>query len=77
MVVRVTTNAPGAVIHLFDQYAGAHSYLQKALHVAVRAEFGNGVWVFEVPDVRATNHFYAVVDGVRSNVVAAPLRRRN
>lgn len=77
VVVRVTTNTPGAVIHLFDQYAGAHSYLQKALHVALRAEFGNGVWVFEVLDVRATNHFYAVVDGVRSNVVAAPLRGRN
>ena len=73
VAVRVTTNQPGAVIHLFDQYAGAQGFVQKAVHVAELTTVGNGVWTFQVANVRATNHFYAVVNGVRSNTATAPI----
>ncbi len=72
--IRVTANNAGSVVHLFDQYAGAHSFLQKAVHVASPTSYVNGVWVFDVTNVKATNHFYAVVNGVKSNVVTAVIR---
>lgn len=72
--VRVTANDAGSVVHLFDEYAGAHTYLQKAMHVSSPISYVNGVWVFDVTNVKATNHFYAVVNGVKSNVVTAPIR---
>ncbi len=71
VMVRVTTNQAGAVIHLFDEYYGASQFLQKAVHVAEPIANGNGVWTFQIGNVRATNHFYAVVNGVRSNTVIA------
>lgn len=71
VTIRVTTNAPGPTIHLFDEYAGAHSFVQKALHVAAPEAFGNGGWTFQVSGIKATNHFYVMVNGVRSNLVAA------
>ncbi len=45
--------------------------MQKALHVAAPETFGNGGWMFRVSGIEATNHFYVMVNGVRSNVVAA------
>lgn len=72
--VRVTTNRAGAVIHLFDQYAGAQYYVQKAIHAAEPIAYGNGVWTFQITNVRATNHFFAVVNGVKSNTVTAVIK---
>jgi len=72
--VRVTTNQPNALIHLFDEYSGATNYVQKAVHVAEPGANGNGVWTFEIPNVQATNSFYAVVNGVKSNTVTAPIK---
>ena len=69
--VRVTTNQANALIHLFDEYAGATNYVQKATHIAEPISNGNGVWTFQITNVQATNHFYAVVNGVKSNVVPA------
>ncbi|MST32904.1 hypothetical protein GHK86_09255 [Acidimicrobiaceae bacterium USS-CC1] len=72
--VRVTTNQANAVIHLFDLYAGARYYVQKAVHVAEPIAYGNGVWTFQITNVRATNHFFAVVNGVKSNTVTALIK---
>lgn len=72
--VRVTTNQAKAVIHLFDQYAGAKHFVQKAVHVAEPIANGNGVWTFQITNVRATNHFFAVVNGVKSNTVTALIK---
>ncbi len=70
ITIRVTTNQPGGVVHLFDEYAGARTFVQKAISTAVPNSARNaGVVIFHISGVRATNHFYAVVNGAKSNVV--------
>ncbi len=73
VVIRVTTNKPGAAIHLFDEAYGTTRFFQKAIKPAAAARFGNGVAEFVV-HIDKTNHFYAMVDGVKSNVVAAVVK---
>jgi titin len=72
VLIRVTTNQPGARVQLFDQPFGGH-FFSKAIKMASPSAFGNGVAVFSV-HIAKTNHFYALVDGVRSNVVTAMVR---
>ncbi|MHB8505996.1 MAG: fibronectin type III domain-containing protein, partial [Acidimicrobiales bacterium] len=75
ITIRVSTNQPGAVVHLFDEYAGAHTYVQKAISTAVpNKSHTAGVVTFHITGVRKTNHFFAVVNNVKSNVVTAFVR---
>ena len=68
VAIRVTTNAPGARVQLFDEPYGATSFFSKAVAIASLAPYGNGVAQIDV-DIARTNRFYAMVDGAKSNVV--------
>lgn len=73
VIIRVTVNSPSARVQLFDEAAGKNFFFSKAIKETTPAKYGNGVAEFIV-HVDATNHFYVMVNGVKSNVVTAMVK---
>jgi hypothetical protein len=68
--IRVTTNAAGAQVRLYDEPFAATRFFPKTSAVAAPSGYGNGVAELRV-DIARSNRFYATVNGTRSNVVTA------
>ncbi|MDA8063396.1 MAG: fibronectin type III domain-containing protein, partial [Actinomycetota bacterium] len=70
VTIRVTVNQPSAKVQLFDEAYKGTSFFSKAIMMTTPAKYGNGVAEFTV-HIAASNKFYAMVNGVKSNVVTA------
>jgi len=72
-MIRVTVNMPTARVQLFDEANGKNFFFSKAIKETTPSNYGNGVAEFLV-NIDATNHFYVMVNGVKSNVVTAMVK---
>jgi hypothetical protein len=72
-MIRVTVNSPTARVQLFDEANGKNFFFSKAIKETTPSKYGNGVAEFLV-NIDATNHFYVMVNGVKSNVVTAMVK---
>jgi len=72
-MIRVTVNMPTARVQLFDEAYGKNSFFSKAIKETTPSKYGNGVAEFMV-HIDATNSFYVMVNGVKSNVVTAMVK---
>jgi len=72
-MIRVTVNMPTARVQLFDEAYGKNFFFSKAIMETTPSKYGNGVAEFMV-HIDATNSFYVMVNGVKSNVVTAMVK---